>query len=276
MEEEKNMTETEEESIVTDVLELSDDEKKESNKIFCVKCGAEILANHAFCPNCGHKVGAKLELESGSEKAEATGAGTTKKSRKTIAIVTVAIVAILIIALGTVGMVQVHKKKEAAKIEEINKKYVANLENATFFMLTGAADAESCGNLIVKVWQNAIYEDEDDETDKYTMENGQFVSDFNDALHNLFVDSSFVSKVNDVKDNQDEVISLMKELKEPPEEHKDAYDSVKELYDAYIALTNLATDPTGSLQTYSPALRDADSEFMKYYEATKLYFGDEY
>ncbi len=47
------------------------------------------------------------------------------------------------------------------------------------------------------------------------------------------------------------VNSLMKELKNPPEEYKDAYDSISKLYDAYISLTNLATDPSGSLQTYS-------------------------
>lgn len=35
-------------------------------------------------------------------------------------------------------------------------------------MLDGAAKAENAGNLIKSVWYNAIYEERDTETDKYT------------------------------------------------------------------------------------------------------------
>lgn len=50
-----------------------------------------------------------------------------------------------------------------------------------------------------------------------------------------------------IEDNQDTVNALMKKLKNPPDEYKDAYDAVSDLYDAYISLTNCATDPSGSL-----------------------------
>ena len=43
------------------------------------------------------------------------------------------------------------------------------------------------------------------------------------------------------------------------------------LYLAYIALTNLATDPTGSLQTYSQNFNDADNETLNCYNALKMY-----
>ena len=72
-----------------------------------------------------------------------------------------------------------------------------------------------------------------------------FVSDFNDALGNLYADSSFSSKISSIEDNQDTVNALMKKLKNPPDEYKDAYDAVSDLYDAYISLTNCATDPSG-------------------------------
>lgn len=51
-----------------------------------------------------------------------------------------------------------------------------------------------------------------------------------------------------IEDNQDTVNALMKKLKNPPDEYKDAYDAVSDLYDAHISLTNCATDPSGSLQ----------------------------
>lgn len=50
-----------------------------------------------------------------------------------------------------------------------------------------------------------------------------------------------------IEDNQDTVDALMKKLKNPPDEYKDAYDAVSDLYDAHISLTNCATDPSGSL-----------------------------
>ena len=40
--------------------ETSLENTSEEEKVFCVKCGAEILPGNAFCPKCGHKVGEKL------------------------------------------------------------------------------------------------------------------------------------------------------------------------------------------------------------------------
>ena len=51
-----------------------------------------------------------------------------------------------------------------------------------------------------------------------------------------------------IEDNQDTVNALMKKLKNPPDEYKDAYDAVSDLYDAYISLTNCTTDPSGRVQ----------------------------
>ncbi len=165
-------------------------------------------------------------------------------------------------------------KKAAKEYAESVKTYSDNLELATVTMLKGAGDAEDCGNLIKNVWYNAIYKEKDDETDKYTRPDGYFVSDFNDALGNLFVDSSFSSKIDSIDKNQDTVNSLMKKLKNPPEEYKDAYDALSDFYDAYLALTGCATDPSGSLQTYSSTFNDADTDTLNAYKAMQQYLGD--
>ena len=49
---------------------------------------------------------------------------------------------------------------------------------------------------------------------------------------------------------------------------------VSDLYDAYISLTNCATDPTGSLQTYSSTFNDADTNTLNAYKAMELYLDD--
>lgn len=46
-------------------------------------------------------------------------------------------------------------------------------------MLDSVVKAENVDNLIKSVWYNMIYKERDSETDKYTMENGKFVEDFN-------------------------------------------------------------------------------------------------
>ena len=77
-----------------------------------------------------------------------------------------------------------------------------------------------------------------------------------------------------IEDNQETVNALMKKLKNPPDEYKDAYDAVSDLYDAYISLTNCATDPSGSLQTYSSTFNDADTNTLNAYKAMELYLDD--
>lgn len=197
-----------------------------------------------------------------------------KVTRKIKIIIGIAIAVLILGGVTIFGVTQYQKKKAAKEYAESVKTYSDNLELATVTMLKGAGDAEDCGNLIKNVWYNAIYKEKDDETDKYTRPDGYFVSDFNDALGNLFVDSSFSSKIDSIDKNQDTVNSLMKKLKNPPEEYKDAYDALSDFYDAYLALTGCATDPSGSLQTYSSTFNDADTDTLNAYKAMQQYLGD--
>lgn len=65
--------------------------------------------------------------------------------------------------------------------------------------------------MIKSVWSNAIFKESDEKTDEYTQPNGCFVSDFNDALGNLFADSSFSEKVESVSDKQEAVNNIDEE-----------------------------------------------------------------
>ena len=241
-------------------------------KKYCSDCGAELEEGMDICPKCGCPIENIIETDKTPQQVEVTGVKITKKSKKIIVIATIAVLAAAIItAIG----VQTHKKNVAAKAvaeaQKQSEEYGTNLNMAAYSMLSGASDAETCGNLIKQVWYNAIYKESDSTTNKYTKPDGYFVSDFNDALQNLFSDSSFSGQIADINSNKDTVNSLMKKLKNPPEEYKDAYESLSKLYDAYISLTNLVTDPTGSLQTFSQNFNDADNETLNCYNALKMY-----
>ena len=56
--------------------------------------------------------------------------------------------------------------------------------------------------------------------------------------------------------------------------HQLIFSAISDLYNAYISLTNCATDPSGSLQTYSSTFNDADTNMLNAYKAMQLYIDD--
>ncbi|MCM1541995.1 MAG: hypothetical protein NC121_12140 [Blautia sp.] len=171
----------------------------------------------------------------------------------------------------TIDVEHYQKNREA---ERRKREYAENLRDVLQTMLSGAVDAENCCNLIVRVWNNAIWEKEDSETDLYTRSDGHFVKDFNDALYNLFSDSEFCEQINSILENQERVNSIVGLLADPPEEYKNAYDSLTKCYDAYRRFMNMAVNPTGSLNTFSEDFDDADNEFIRCYQAMDFYIQD--
>lgn len=169
--------------------------------------------------------------------------------------------ALIVVSVLGIGMSQ--KAKEL--------QYYSNMETVFFTMLDGATKAENAGNLIKSVWYNAIYEERDNETDQYTMKNGKFVDDFNDALSGLFADENFSNRISEIEINQYEVADLMKQLQNPPKKYEEAYSVLKAYYDNYLKMTKIVISPTGSLNTFSEEFNTYDNNTADSYEKMKLY-----
>ena len=259
----------------TILIEETDAEEKAT---LCQECGAEIPVGLDTCPNCGCPIqvdDTSIKNEEPPQKVEVTAVNLPKIKQKTKKGIIIVIIAVAAIIVGSIIGIKVHQnkqKQEEARIAEENATaYETNLSLISFSMITGAAKAESAGNLIKSVWYDAIYEKWNVETYKYTQKDGTFVSDFNVALRNLFNDDSFSNTIDEIEENQELVAGYMKELKDPPEGYEDAFSAVKECYNSYLSFTNLVVNPSGSLQTFSSNFSDADSNFMKYYNALELY-----
>ena len=249
---------------------------EEAKPVICEECGAEIPEGAAACPNCGNPVLSDAETtEETPQKVEVTAVNLPKikKDTKKRIIITVAVIVLAIAALFAGKSIKDKQTADrlAAEAAQRSQEYASTLETASYTMLLGAGSAERACNLIKSVWYNAIFEERDSETDPYTRPYGYFVSDFNDALSNLFSDSSFSSLISTIETNQESTASLMKELRNPPEEYVEAYEAAKELYAAYKDLTNLATNPTGNLKTFSDNFASADTEAVNCYEALQMY-----
>lgn len=255
---------------------LIEDVVEEAKPLICEECGSEIPEGSEACPNCGCPVQIEekaIEEPTVAQKVEVTNLPKMNKQTKKRIIVAAVVAALLIVGtiIGAIIIKGAKAAKEAQLAKESAANYDSNLSLLSFYMLTGGAKAETAGNLIKKVWYNAIYEERDYETDKYTRPNGYFVDDFNTALGNLFSDNSFKQTIKEIEDNQDLVASLMKEMKNPPDGYDEAYQALKECYDEYLNFTNLVTNPTGSLTTFSSNFNNADSSFMNKYNKLKLY-----
>lgn len=243
----------------------------ENSTIFCEECGTEIPIGVESCPKCGCPVN---RTES-AHKVELTGVKIKKSLQNKKSIIIIATLAIAIIFITIIG-IHVSKQKAEEEAARISEEYSDNFNLAVITMLTGAVKSESVCNLTKLVWYNAIFEKNDRRTDEFTVKMSMKYSDdifydFNDALNNLFADSEYISDIDKIESSQTLLIDLMKQLKNPPEEYQEAYQALQKLYDTYLELTNLAVNPTGSLQNYSNNFNTADSNFLKHYNAIKIY-----
>ena len=233
-------------------------------EVKCEECGAILAETDEICPNCGCPIEEKVnEKEIKPQQIEVAG---IKMAKKTKRIILGVIIALIICVTGGVGYKIYLDNKVEKEYQESFNTYIDNLQKAQVLMITGGSDAESLCNLTLRVWGNAIYEDRDEETDKYTRPNGYFVSDFNTALTNLYADSDTQDTISDIESNQASVKKLIKKLQNPPEGLDKCYDTVSNLYEAYKTLTDLAISPSGSYSDFSTNKSDAVSDFMSTYE----------
>lgn len=214
-----------------------------ADSIICEECKTKYSSDLAICPQCGHPTPRDNKKKS-------------KKSRKTLALVL-----LLVVVIAGIFTYQAHQ-------ETI---YYNNMVDLANTMIDGAQKAENAGNTIMLVWTNAIYQKRADQTDKYTVVNGRFVDDFNDALNNLFDDEEFGQSIAEIQENQAEVIDLMKKLKNPPSQYAEAFGVLNEYYENYMKMTNSVINLSGSLNSFSEDFGASDEAVVNSHQKMLLY-----
>lgn len=236
------------------------EEEVAKEELKCIECGATLNDSDEVCHNCG------CPVEESPIKPQEVQVSSIKVGNKTKKIIVGVIIALVICVAGGIGYKVYSDKKAEENYQNAYNTYIDNLEKAQVLMISGGSDAESLCNLTLKVWGNAIYEDRDDETDKYTRPKGYFVDDFNEALANLFADSDTQSTISDIEENQTAVKEIMKKLQDVPEGLDKCYDTVSDINEAYGRLTDLAISPSGNYSGFSTNKSNAISDFMSAYE----------
>lgn len=154
--------------------------------------------------------------------------------------------------------------------------YANTLASACDTMIIGCGQAETVLNKVLAVWHNSIFKIDDEETDAYTKDSdhsGDFYEDFNDALSCLYLHADFSASIDEIRENQSQVISLMQSLRNPPKGYEEAYKSAVEFYDTYCELTNLAITHSGSYNSVSEDFSNLDNTCLQQYYKMQLYLG---
>lgn len=189
------------------------------------------------------------------------------KQRHSAGKIVLAVVAVTALAAMCIFAVKDAQQRKAAA-------YQGELVQLAERIQEYAVDAYEVAAAEESVWRNSIYQQQDESTDPYTMENGVFLEDFNDALGNLYNDSVFATRLASVQTNQGSAAGSMSGLKDAPEGYEDVYQALKEQYDTYIKLTNLALNSAGyTYSDFNSELGDLNRELDTCYLTIATYVG---
>lgn len=125
-----------------------------------------------------------------------------RQTHGTKRIVLTAVIAAALVVVGILIGMGIQQRKEAAAerdAEQQSAAYQEELKQVAERIQEYAVDAYEVAAAEESVWRNSIYQERDESTDPYTMENGVFLDDFNDALGNLYNDSVFATRLASVR-----------------------------------------------------------------------------
>lgn len=219
----------------------------------CLECGT--LCGGAVCPVCGCP-------QDGGETEESVESA-ARQGRKRHRGIAAAVIIAAAFAVGALGAWAICERRAAD--------YSARLEAVTYQILSGSVAAEEAGNLVNRVWHNAIYEEYDETTDPYTLEDGTFTDDFNRALDRLLDSDEYQERLTVIRESREEVAALMQQLRNPPGKYQEAYAALKVYYEAYLDFTWMAMQPAGSLRSFAEEFDRADAALLNAYEAMRQY-----
>ena len=158
----------------------------------------------------------------------------------------------------------------------IRSSYIKNLDDIRIKMYATAAFAEPLAQLTHDVWWNTIYKKSDRATNKYTVKNymekrityqdSEFNGDFNESLRNLANDTETLAKIEVINNSCAEISDIFSKLQNPPPDLSACYATLNEMYDSFQIIVQCATNPSGSLTSYTTTFREADNAFINSFD----------
>ena len=227
-------------------------------KNVCEKCGNELQDGQEFCPKCGYKAGVAVD-NNVNAAINQFNAGVEKKKKKS-KVLPIVIAAVLAVAVG-VG-VFVSNTLSAKKAEEAKKEYIENVEEFLSLSYTAGSNLEDIADTIQEYWYDNIWND-------------KWGDDINDAI--LYAMIAMSDEIDQAETYDSQMKDLYSKIKKVPagvseedaDDLEELCEAAKDLYNVYTDFYSLATDPTGSYNTYSESNNDTTDDFLSCYRALK-------
>lgn len=213
------------------------------------------------CPHC------EQEISNRAETCIYCGEVIIKKKHKPkIRIIIAAVIFVItIFTAGSIGYSKYSAHKAEQQYLMAYNDYIDYLEKAHELMIEGASYSEGLCILTLKVWYNAVYKEDSEETDKYTKYEGGFVGYFDAAIDNLYEAPETKTTLSKIENNQIAVKDIMNHLQEAPEGLEACHDAIYKLYDTYESVSKLSLIPTGTFMELGADKNSAMSEFVTRY-----------
>ena len=213
----------------------------------CPECGVVTDGMTDACSNCGYP----LNLFELKDNEKSKNKSIFKKKWFWVSIICFVLLISIVLFISNNARTENYNIEICTAVDEI---------------MAVSAETENVGNQICSVWNNAIFDKDNENTAKYT----SGTKDFNEALSNLFADEEFIGKITAIRDKQSEIDIYLGKLKNPPEKFEDAYDEFKELYYAYSDYVDFVILCNGSYNTYTEELSKKSSTLMESYREIKV------
>jgi len=115
-------------------------------------------------------------------------------------------------------------------------------------------------------WNTAIFD--------HKTPSGKYCSDFEDALSELFDsyrESGILDSLSNYKNRMQVATS---KLNNPPSSRKDCYNDFVEIVSEVSSFSRMASDPSGSLKTYSEQTSETDESISKKLDQFKIKYAE--
>lgn len=210
---------------------------------FCLRCGYDFTKSRAVCEECRCEYDASITACPNCGRPNAAAKPKKKKKHKGLLITLISLALVVTTLLGLGAAWKIGTEREEKYYKSVNEVY-----DELFLLWIGSG--ETIG-VYYQVWYNAICKTQDDETDKYTMKDGQFVDEgYIDelmygcvALDNLKNDQAYKDNVDTISDIRSSVTKKMKELKNPPRKYRELYSRLNAFYEDVLDYSSLVIYP---------------------------------
>ena len=113
-----------------------------------------------------------------------------------------------------------------------------------------------------EVWRAAIHENK--------TPSGKYCSDFNDALEELYKRNEKEGVYDSIESFKDAMQQATSKLNDPPSSRKDCYNDFVEIVSEVSALSRMATNPKGSLNSYNEEGNEISESIAKKIDQFKI------